>query len=447
MYELCVLGGPPQNKYVWSYCTRRYGVIYSFICGLVRHAYLAGIPINDINFILPNTTKDELIDKHFQWLMSTTKEYISGIKDDKEKQMLLLNGLSLVNIMDVGVNKAIYEFLPILSLFCRKSVWLNFFSLERDGMNLSDLPVVPSSSYGARKDDAVYMRQRSRLNYLLQFAALNEQTVMITTSKTSKQTNSTEFQKEQVKMQICDQAEKYKVKLNKEWMHIALDDDESLEVCTEEIQGIITKMQKYQKRLPLRWVFLRSLVISLQDQPMILHKLQILNEAKKLNMEEKEVDEFLTTFSDYGSILYMPQFGNLVIVDIWKFLIYLDNHFYPSESQSHASNLQKYGIITKTAAKKILNGEEENFMKLLTGFGLAAIARIKNEGSVHIPGEQPHSTFECYYIPRARVIGEYKPCQRDNNFAFIEINAVHFPADILTSICHKIIKLSNDMFL
>ena len=100
---------------------------------------------------------------------------------------------------------------------------------------------------------------------------------------------------------------------------------------------------KYRQRtllLPLKWMVLRSLVVSLDSRGtkvMILCRSFIIHKAKELEMTENDVDEFLKAFTDFGSILYMPQYDSIkdiVIVNIWEFTQYLNKLYYPQERES-----------------------------------------------------------------------------------------------------------------
>ncbi|XP_019855156.1 PREDICTED: uncharacterized protein LOC109584033 [Amphimedon queenslandica] len=212
---------------------------------------------------------------------------------------------------------------------------------------------------------------------------------------------------------------------------------------------------KYKQRtllLPLRWIVLRSLVVSLDSRGakvMILHRSFILQKAKELEMTEKEVDEFLKTFTDFGSILYMPQYEkvkDIVIVNIWEFTQYLDKLYYP-EGDSYAPKLLKYGVISKSSVKKIFckhPESAEDFMTVLTTIAMAS--KIKSGRSILIDDHQQLDEVH-YYLPLARIRAEYNPPEEENDYAFIEMKSVNFPANVQACISNAIMTNNKDAVL
>ena len=202
----------------------------------------------------------------------------------------------------------------------------------------------------------------------------------------------------------------------------------------------------YKKDLPLRWIFLRSLVISVRNKEikiMIIKRRDIADIAvHQMGMDEEDLKNFLTTFTDFGSILYMPQFKalkDIVIVDIWEFMRYLNKLFYPEANESWHKNLVTYGFIKKKQAKEILKEYEEDFMKIIVTFGMAAYV---SRGKVSLPGYA--LSEECYYLPSARTTKGFFPEHDGNNdYAFLEIESVTFPANVQASVTHEIMKKQN----
>ena len=464
IYELCVLGGLPHDKYAWSFATNRYGAIYSIICSLARQ-YPS---ITEAKFELNKQKPKSLIDQHVQWLMAEVSKHLEKIKDERSKLALIQDGISLINVMDVGVNKAIYDFLSIMLLSCKKHFRLAFFSLDRDALKLDRVPDLPHSHYG--DDSKIIMRERSRLSYLLHFATLGYKkndpdaidtcnTAMVATKTVSTYSDAVAAPEEdaltEAKRAILKEAEKEGVdQFLKEWELVDLSDTGTLKNQGETLQNIIKKVDQYKIELPLRWIILRSLVSSLnpqsanQPKAIIISKDFIIKEAAHLNMDRNDVEDFLIAFTEFGSILYMPQFEDikhLVIVDIYGFTELLHKLFYPPNPEaSYAKHLLKYGIVSLQSIQALLGSDVvSNLMKILTSFVM--VAEIKSEKSIFIDEVLPHGVY--YYLPSAKSGDNYTPSENDDKCAFLEVSSVNFPANFQACISQGLMKENDDVFL
>ena len=462
IYDLCALGSSQHNKYAWSFATNRHGAIYSILCRLIRENPSC---VADIEFEVTDQAPRSVMDRHVRWLMRKTQSLLQNIKDEPGKLTLIQDGVSLINVIDVGVNKALYEFLSIMLLSCYRHIRLAFFSLDRDAPNLHEPPDIPHDHYGERKDDVLVMRHRSRLTYLLHFATVGytqqqlhgeevqNATVMIATRARADSTNN--YSSDQAKEQIIQEAKSRGVnQFLEKWLQVDVNDDHSVAEFRKKMEDLVE--HKYKQRMmffPLKWMVLRSLVVSLDSRGtkvMILCRSFIIHKAKELEMTEKEVDEFLKAFTDFGSILYMPQYDSIkdiVIVNIWEFTQYLDKLYYPQERESYAANLLKYGIISESSVKEIFckfPESAEDLMKVLTTIAMAS--KIKSGRSILVDSQkQPDEVH--YYLPLARTREEYTPPAEQNDYAFIEIQSVNFPANVQAGISYAIMEKNEDAVL
>ena len=459
IYELCVLGGFPHYKYVWSFATNRFGAIHSIICSLARQ-YPS---IAKATFEPTEKGPKSLIDEHVQWLMEQVSIQLKNIKDEGDKLALIQDGISLINIMDIGVNRAIYDFLSIILFSCRKHFRLVCFSLDRDAPNLDKEPDLPHDCYGETNDDKIVMRQRPRVTYLLHFATLGykkeedtnaaHNTVMAATKEGGIDTNASEEDTlKQAKQAILEHAKQEGVdEFLKEWKLVNLDDINSLKRLGETLQNIIKRVEQFKVELPLRWIVLRSLVTSLnprhakQSKMIIVDKQSIIKEARHLKMGPQEVEDFLIAFTEFGSILYMPRFDDikhLVIVDIYEFAQLLHKLFYPSNPEAeYAKRLLKHGIISLEDVEKVLGVHSDvvgYFMQILSSFVM--VAKVK---SVIIDQEAEKSGVH-YYLPSAKNGANYTLKRVDDDCAFLEVKSVNFPANFQACITQGIINEDNE---
>ena len=465
IYELCVLGGLPHDKYAWSFANNHSGAIYSIICSLARQ----DPSITEAIFEPTKKKPESFVDQHVQWLMAEVSKHLEKIKDERSKLALIQDGISLINVMDVGVNKAIYDFLSIMLLSCKKHFRVAFFSLDRDAPNLDEVPDLPHSRYG--DDSKIIMRERSRLSYLLHFATLGYKkddpdaidtcnTAMVAMSTRHISTHSdADIEKnafEDAKKTILNEAKKEGVdQLLKEWKLVNSNDRNTLKNQGETLQNIIKKVDQYKIKLPLCWIILRSIVSSLnpqsanQPRAIIMHKDFIAREAVHLKMDRKDVEDFLIAFTEFGNILYMPQFEDikhLVIVDIYGFTQLLHKLFYPPNPEApYAKHLLKYGIISLQSIQALLGGNVvSNLMKILTSFVM--VAEIKSEQSILIDGVSLQPGVY-YYLPSAKSGDNYTPSEKDDKCACLEVASVNFPANFQACISQGIMKENDDVLL
>ena len=468
IYELCVLGGFPHYKYVWSFATNRFGAIHSIICSLARQ-YPS---IAKATFEPTEEGPKPLIDEHVQWLMQQVSSQLKKIKDayEGDKLALIQDGISLINIMDIGVNRAIYDFLSIILFSCHKHFRLIFFSLDRDAPNLDKIPDLSHDRYGETNDDNIVMRQRSRLTYLLHFATLGykkeedtnaaHNTVMAATKEGGIDTNASEEDTlKQPKQAIQEHAKQEGVdEFLKEWKLVNLDDINSLKKLGETLQNIIKDVEQFKVELPLRWIVLRSLVTSLnprhakQSKMIIVDKQSIIKEARHLKMGPQEVEDFLIAFTEFGSILYMPRFDDiehLVIVDIYEFAQLLHKLFYPSNPEAeYAKRLLKHGIISLEDVEKVLDVHSDivgYFMQILSSFVMIAKINSVIIGQKVIQSGVPTMPF--YYLPSAKNGENYTPLEVDDDCAFLEVKSVNFPANFQACITQGIMNKNKDAIL
>ena len=468
IYELCMLGGFPHDQYVWSFATNRFGAIHSIICSLARQ-YPS---IAKATFEHTEEGPKPLIDEHVQWLMEQVSIQLKNIKDEGDTLALIQDGISFDNIMDIGVNRALYDFLSIMLFSCRKHFRLVFFSLDRDAPNLDKKPDLSHDLYGKTNNCNIAMRQRPRVTYLLHFATLGykkedtnatHNTVMVATKERSVHINIPTAPEEdtlkQAKQEILEHAKEQGVdEFLKTWKFVNLDDRGSLKKLGETLQNIIKDVEQFKVELPLRWIVLRSLVTSLNphhathSRMIIVDKQSIINEARHLKMGLKEVEKFLITFTEFGSILYMPHFDDikhLVIVDIYEFAQLLHKLFYPSNPEAeYAERLLKHGIISRENVNKVLDVPTyvvSHFMQILSSFVMIAKINSVIIDQKVIKSGMP--TVPLYYLPLAKNGENYTLLEVDNDCAFLEVKSVNFPANFQACITQGIMTKNEDAIL
>lgn len=454
VYELCILGGAPRDQFAWSFATNRYGAVFSILHVLARRNSFH----EQLKSMNEQPADRSFFDDHVQWLITQVNLQLERIEaNEPEKFYLIQDGLSLINVMDIGVNKALYEFLQTMVSSCRRHIRLAFFSLDRDAPHLDEIPDLSHDRYKDRRDDAIMLKQKPRVDYLLHFATLgykkdqqDSATFMIATERKPNQTVSTNESLEPAKRAILERAKSQGIdQYLKAWETVNTNNMEQVKDIGMQIQSLIKNRYYSKVNIPLRWIILRSLVTSLQrgeSKEIIMRKEFIGKQAKNFKMDQEEVEKFLSTFTDFGSIFYMPQFESLrdiVIVDIWEFAQCLDKLFYPDSKAPHAENLLKYGIISLQSIEEILPPEILNdFLTILTT--IAMIAEVKSQQSSILIDQEQLQPGVYYYLPSAR-IGKSDTARNENDFIFLQIKGASFPSSLQAGISNEIMK--NEVFL
>ena len=477
MYHLCVLGGEPHNQFAWSFTTKRYGARFSILSHIVRQAALYKQNLGDIVFKDEGTTPlfdDSLLDQHFEWLRKSIEKNIKYIVDQKTNQALLQGGITLVNVMDVGVNKAVYCLLPFILANCHKLVRLILYSHNRDGSNHMEKAELKEEKYRRGSDHELLLQWKPRLSYLLEFATVGYQreqkgctTIMVPTIKQQdygsafspstlqQKLHTPLFDREEAKSPLKDEIMKQAKSQNidcvfrnesAQFLPISVDHEESIQQSKIMLEKLIAENENFRLKLPLKWIFLRSIIASIgsdAEPVVIVRKSRIHELALKCQMTNEEVDKFLKTFTDFGSILYIPISSVLkeyVIVDIYKFSSLLSELFYPKRSESIAPS---FGIITANEAENILHSIRVVYMKIITSLGM--VATINNTSRIILEGHQLKIGEVCYFIPLARTT--LPDFIRLDDSAQIVITSINCPADMQACITHSIMERIPEAFL
>ena len=107
---------------------------------------------------------------------------------------------------------------------------------------------------------------------------------------------------------------------------------------------VVRNMAKYVTGLPVRWVFLCSLLQALTISLMTKSDMSKLATSCGAGIDASEVEAFLTTFTSFASLLYIPSYTDIVLLDIERFTDCLDKVFDCGHSLNKASS---FGFIIK----------------------------------------------------------------------------------------------------
>ena len=358
---------------------------------------------------------DEDLNRHFYTVFDSLaedqKRELSTPLSDTKWNGSIPNGIALINIWGIGMNKAVYHFLPALWGHLDNSyVWL-FLDPDLDVKDLYNTPSLPENNKS--KDKIV--EYRSRMEYLLHPAMLakssSDEDRLDVCSVFG--VHSGAWEKRQLDNLIehirnaSAQANLATVINTEEVTPINPKDDKCWEVLKGKADKIIGEELESAKKVPLASIFLRSLYYGLDK--MYIKKSELKAKAKLLSITDDEFERFCKVFTSFGSIIDVSLIdtrSDYVILQPTVFIRCLDKIFYPDTIDSKVAMC---GIVTKSTAMEIFNTDHEFFMDVLVSVDLAV--RLESHQIVIESIEDVKEDIEYYYIPDVRTTAPNLECR------------------------------------
>ena len=418
-YEVVAAGFHPSREFTVTEVTKEtscaFGVLSAF-SHLAVHQTL--IPLLDSTE--EQCFEDLELNGHLRSVLEFLKVLNKAQSKEHEfaKQLIetIPDGIALINIWDVAVNKTVYYFLTALQGHLYNShMWL-FLDLERDLQKLDEPPELPCESTGeVSKDGAALMKWRPRLHYLLRSCRMSEnlngdrKKVCTIFAKHSGTFNGDLQQKvEELEDKVQQAAKVIGVShLLEEKIEVTnLGSTRTIDDCLyDKFQQIIFETQ--YESIPLSWVFLRSLFY--RSPKIFISKQELSRKAEQCGIDEKSLTEFCKFYTSFGSIFDLSLVSSeyqYVIVKPMGFLSHLDTFLNPTDYM-----LQKhYGLISQTACKNAYGEDWSAFMEALVCIDLAV--EVSGACLEEIPDHTVDRSEIYYYIPLSRTAA---PLEEDNN--------------------------------
>ena len=399
-FNFNILGKSPFNNLMWLLGTKRSSISLCFLCCLFQALKLRDIPIEFLH-IAENEAdfneEDLKQNKHGEWLFYEVTKRLKALKNHKDKLDLLTPGVTFLTVFNIGPSKAALSFLPFLGQYCKRSLPL-FFSSGKDSSNL-DKPLEPESYDECGHDTPLnhllnaYVTKRKHIHHLMRQVSSDENSEapgypILVRLPSCSQSKFDNFKKT---------FEKYG--LNPIKKDIDLSD---MKGTKEMLEGVVLEnASKYCTGLPVRWVFLRSLLQALNTS--LMTKSRISEWATSTlcgaGIDPSEVEAFLTTFTSFASLLYIPSYTDIVLLDIERFTDCLDKVF--DCGHSPLDTASSYGFITEAAIDKLADDEKldpQMFKSLLKSFRFAVPVSTSKVKSNNFFIKADHS----FYVPNMR---------------------------------------------
>lgn len=465
-YELPIIGNGP-NYHAWFLAFKRCSATFCTLSALLQKR---GFKRQAIDFVedkngdaIPNesgdTVPDEngdtilhstLLDGQLKWLYKEMREnYKRIIADEQEQKVdLLRSGVCLINVFDLGINRALQEFFNIISRYCPNLVQLAFFDLARDAQQFLS-PFKPSSSSQGIGGELVQriggelIKWRPRLHHLIQ--SPNPRKNLFVATYDSNESLSFLPEAQQLIKDEVERTQNQNVGENDptknqqpELYAIKVDGgDEEYAEFREKIDEKVFNLPKID--LPLKWIFLRSSLAVHQEKSLYVPVKAIEILGFELGMSTEDVEAFLMLFTSCGSLLYIPELPPLdvnVIINIQGFAKCLDVLFH-SKTRHQPKSLEEGGIISLKTAEKKIPGAAEFVLKTLVGIGMASEIggdRLRSES----PLSSDESSDHYYYLPSARAVELKK--KKKSSSAYIITSKRDLPVDSQARFTSAILK-------
>ncbi|XP_019855150.1 PREDICTED: uncharacterized protein LOC109584029 [Amphimedon queenslandica] len=393
-FNFNILGKFPFNDLMWLLGTKRSSISLCFLCCLLQALKLRKIPIKllDIAENEADANEEDLKqNKHGEWLFYEVTKRLKALKNHQEKLDLLEPGVTFLNVFNIGQSKAAYNFLPFLGQHCKRSLPL-FFASRADGTDLCK-PL----------DSECYEECKMSVNHLLNVYVSRQKFIKHIVRSLSSETSEPpiimhQLSCNQQSLRLDNLKEIFKKSAVKATFEdVDLSDMKQTKKILEKM--VVRNMAKYVTGLPVRWVFLRSLLQALNVSLMTRSDISKLATSCGAGIDSSEVEAFLTTFTSFASLLYIPSYTDIVLLDIERFTDCLDKVFDCGQSLDKASS---YGFITEGAIDKLAKDEKLDsgmFKTLLKSFCFAVpvcASKVKSNSffieadrSFYIPSMRP----------------------------------------------------------
>lgn len=355
-------------------------------------------------------------------------------KRDSMIELALLQSI-FVNIWDVGVNRCLYEFLPVVAGHCEHLLLINVIDLERDVPCLDEPPLLLSETYKKRGDDKLVMRLYGRMEYFMLLAGLKrwfnknptnlmapEVIVVGTYTKDLAAKNGVEELKRKLRSHLTAMATQFEIEnvIDTTILTYCIDGDKKLRekelsILKYTTEKMISSQPNFEQPFDPKWMFLRSLFYNPNSLAVSLEDVAKVARSCKIPSQDR-LHQCLLAFRNVGSLLYNPEMKcniaqTYALIDIPRVLEHLDRLFYLSHYQSTGAVVLTheeqesmgwywYGLINKTLADKVFTRQDSTIcLEYLTCCKVCTEVRIGDETMYYLPSlrkeycvSPPHTT-------------------------------------------------------
>ena len=359
---------------------------------------------------------DDTIARCFDECFVGVKKLMVDLETRGEQHKLVTASLTLLNFWDIGVNRAVIELVGKLAGNFRHLMLLNVLSLQKDCDDLYKPPRLGDryyqNRYSSRGDDKRLMVLLSSLRYFVRCVCVTncepETTILVGTRADRFSEQECIERKVKILQSVRARAEELGVSRAICPQMLAVDARNRKAVLKEVrtlLEKAIEKDHRFEKEIPLSWIFLRSVLH--KTNRMFMNRKELVGIANKCGLQTvTEIEEFLKLFLACGSLLYCsnedcPELHNCVILQPVAFIQALDQLYYieydkniPAELLNHVDST-KHGYVSEQLVKHLWPRDHHLFLQMLSKLGM--VVEISDILHQQCPGSSP-----CYFMPTLR---------------------------------------------
>ena len=406
------------------------------------------------NCLPMNCLEDRHLRSHFEKVYKELNDELKRFTEtesDVRRQITAEPNYVLINVFDIGANKALYESLPLIARMMNPILLLNVLDLSRDGgERLRDLPDMKDIH-----ERQHILQARSRGHYYVRISAICKSpghTIMIGTHRDRIPKRDVERKKRLTEAGIRAKAVDVGASesMQTEMLAVNLHDKEDVNKIKAVIEEVVATSKEFDHDLRLTWIFLRSALMTYQYEgsDFLLPREVFDYLAHQCGIVSKEeIEKCLQFFTRIGSLMYSPEFfGKHIIIYRPQAFFQKLNILYDSveNGDKHCKETLRFGLLCGQVAEEIWGNDKKFFWGLLKEAGVGVPLKVEPKPNnpehhydygIDCPYYKCKQKKDLLFVPGLRT--EYLKCARDSCINFGESPTLckeHFKDDSLFTI-------------
>ena len=379
--------------------------------------------------------KNDHLQKHFKNLYTKMQEGLvrfADIGSDFQFHLMSQPHYVLLNVWDIGFNKALLEALPLIARLMHPFVMLNVLNLSRDKCeNLHRVPVKNNI-----QEMQLLMKRRSRGHYYVRTLSLCKppgETVLIGTHRDKIPEEEVEKVMRMTEVGIRAKAGDVGTNISRGMLAVDLHKEEDCEHIKRCVEELMASTEVFNIDLQLTWIFLQTALVHYEsdDSDFLMPQSEFDALAYECGLKSKEeAESCLRFFTKIGILMYSPEFfGNSIIYHPINFFRKFSALYDSVEmGNEHCKNSLSVGILCKNVAQDIWGQDKDFFWQAMQESGLAVATKV--------PDDRRHYDYEinCPYCNETDLLfvstvrkGYFERTKKASDSLFITFNKQHNP--------------------